>query len=66
MAERMMTLEGAHVKVVYGVNAIFRRAERNIVQCLDDYGIPLKLSHTVIVLILTEKRGIKGVTLARK
>ena len=37
--------------------------KRNIVQCLDDFGIPLKLSHTVIDI--DGKERVKGVTLAR-
>ena len=37
--------------------------KRNIVQCLDDYGIPLKLSHTVIDI--DGKERVKGVTLAQ-
>ena len=36
--------------------------KRNIVQCLDDYGIPLKLSHTVVDI--KGKERLEGVTLA--
>ena len=45
---RRMTLEGAKVKVVAELMPYSGGLKRNIVQCLDDYGIPLKLSHTVI------------------
>ena len=37
--------------------------KRNIVQCLDDYGIPLKLSHTVVDI--RGKERVTGVTIAR-
>lgn len=45
---RRMTLEGAKVKIVAEVMPYSGGLKRNIVQCLDDFGIPLKLSHTVI------------------
>jgi len=45
---RRMTLEGAHVQVVAELMPFSGGLRRNIVQCLDDYGIPLKLSHTVV------------------
>ena len=44
---RRMTLEGAKVKVVAELMPYSGGLKRNIVQCLDDYGIPLKLSLTV-------------------
>ena len=44
---RRLTLEGAHVKGVYEIQPIPSGLPRNIRQCLDDYGIPLYLSHTV-------------------
>ncbi len=59
---RRMTLEGASVKVVAELMPYSGGLKRNIVQCLDDFGIPLKLSHTVIG-IDGEKR-ITGVTIA--
>lgn len=37
--------------------------KRNIVQCLDDYGIPLKLSHTVVEI--RGKERVEGITLAQ-
>lgn len=45
---RRMTLEGAKVKVVCELMPYSGGLKRNIVQCLDDFGIPLLLSHTVI------------------
>ena len=45
---RRMTLEGAHVKAVYEVQPYASGLPRNIEQCLNDYGIPLYLSHTVV------------------
>ena len=44
---RRMTLEGAHVSVVAELQPYSGGLKRNIVQCLNDFGIPLKLSHTV-------------------
>ena len=45
---RRMTLEGAKVKVVAELMPYSGGLKRNIVQCLDDFNIPLKLSHTVV------------------
>ncbi|MBS6062807.1 MAG: FAD-dependent oxidoreductase [Peptostreptococcaceae bacterium] len=45
---RRMTLEGAKVKLVAEIMPYSAGLKRNIVQCLDDYDIPLKLSHTVV------------------
>lgn len=44
---RRLTLEGAHVKAVFEIQPYPSGLPRNISQCLDDYGIPLYLSHTV-------------------
>ena len=44
---RRLTLEGATVACVAEVMPYSGGLKRNIVQCLDDYGIPLLLSHTV-------------------
>ena len=60
---RRMTLEGAKVKVVAELMPYSGGLKRNIVQCLDDFGIPLKLSHTVIDI--DGKDRVKGVTLAQ-
>ena len=59
---RRMTLEGANVKVVAELMPYSGGLKRNIVQCLNDFNIPLKLSHTVVG-IDGEKR-ITGVTIA--
>ncbi|MEG2015710.1 MAG: FAD/NAD(P)-binding oxidoreductase, partial [Oscillospiraceae bacterium] len=47
---RRMTLEGAEVKMVCELMPYSGGLTRNIVQCLDDFGIPLKLSCTVMEL----------------
>ena len=59
---RRMTMEGAKVKVVAELMPYSGGLKRNIVQCLDDFGIPLKLSHTVVDI--DGKERVKGVTLA--
>ncbi|MDR2792229.1 MAG: FAD-dependent oxidoreductase [Treponema sp.] len=53
---RRLTLEGAKVLGVYEVLPYSSGLTRNIVQCLEDYGIPLYLSHTI-----TDIRGKKRV-----
>lgn len=60
---RRMSLEGAKVLCVAELMPYSGGLKRNIVQCLDDFGIPLKLSHTV-VNIEGDKR-VTGITLAR-
>ena len=60
---RRMTLEGARVKLVAELMPYSGGLKRNIVQCLDDYGIPLKLSHTVVDI--DGKDRVKGVTIAK-
>lgn len=59
---RRMTLEGAHVKMVLELMPYSGGLKRNIVQCLDDYGIPLKLSHTVTAV--HGKQRVEGVTVS--
>ena len=59
---RRMTLEGAKVKVVAELMPYSGGLKRNIVQCLDDYDIPLKLSHTVVDI--KGKERVEGITLA--
>lgn len=59
---RRMTLEGANVKVVAELMPYSGGLKRNIVQCLDDYHIPLKLSHTVVEIY--GKDRVTGVMLA--
>lgn len=59
---RRMTLEGAKVRVVAELQPYSGGLKRNIVQCLDDYGIPLKLSHTVTEI--HGKERVTGVTIS--
>ena len=59
---RRMTLEGAKVKVVAELMPYSGGLQRNIVQCLEDFHIPLKLSHTVVDI--QGKERVTGVTLA--
>lgn len=60
---RRMTLEGAKVKVVAELMPYSGGLQRNIVQCLEDFQIPLKLSHTVVDI--QGKERVAGVTLAQ-
>lgn len=60
---RRMTLEGARVKAVCELMPYSGGLARNIEQCLNDFDIPLKLSHTVVD-IHGDKR-LEGVTIAR-
>ena len=59
---RRMTLEGAKVEVVAELMPYSGGLKRNIVQCLDDFGIPLKLSHTVVSI--EGKKRVEAVTIA--
>ena len=59
---RRMTLEGAKVLVVAELLPYSGGLKRIIVQCLDDFGIPLKLSHTVVNI--EGKERVSGVTIA--
>ena len=60
---RRMTLEGAHVKAVAELMPYSGGLKRNIVQCLDDFGIPLKLSTTVTDI--KGKDRVESVTLSK-
>lgn len=60
---RRMTLEGAKVKTVAELMPYSGGLKRNIVQCLDDFGIPLKLGTTVVDI--DGKERVRGVTLAK-
>lgn len=60
---RRMTLEGATVKVVAELLPYSGGLKRNIVQCLDDFHIPLKLSHTIVDV--EGKEHLKAVTIAK-
>ncbi len=60
---RRMTLEGSKVEAVVEIMPYLAGLTRNRVQCLDDFGIPLYLGHTI-----TEIRGnkrVEGVTIAK-
>lgn len=59
---RRMSLEGANVKAVVEIMPYLAGLTRNKVQCLDDFGIPLMLSHTV-TKVMGEKR-VEGVYVA--
>lgn len=59
---RRMTLEGAKVKVVAELMPYSGGLKRNIVQCLNDFDIPLKLSHTVVDI--EGKQRVEAVTIA--
>ncbi|MDR3595979.1 FAD-dependent oxidoreductase [Clostridium sp.] len=52
---RRMTLEGAKVKAVVELCPYSNGLNRNIVQCLNDYDIPLYLSHTVVDIVGNER-----------
>ena len=60
---RRMTLEGAEVKVVCELMPFSGGLNRNIVQCLNDYNIPLRLSTTVVEC--HGKDRLEGVTIAQ-
>ncbi|MBR0164521.1 MAG: FAD-dependent oxidoreductase [Lachnospiraceae bacterium] len=59
---RRMTFEGAHVQCVAELMPYSGGLKRNIVQCLNDYDIPLLLSHTVVDI--DGKDRVRGVTIA--
>lgn len=60
---RRMTLEGAKVKLVAELMPYSGGLKRNIVQCLDDFGIPLRLSHTVVDI--KGKERVEAVVIAK-
>ena len=59
---RRMTLEGAQVLAVAELMPYSGGLKRNIVQCLDDFDIPLYLSHTVVDI--QGKERVEGITIA--
>lgn len=59
---RRLTLEGAEVKLVCELMPYSSGLARNIEQCLNDFDIPLKLSHTVVSI--HGKERLEGVTVA--
>ncbi len=60
---RRMTLEGAKVKAVCELMPYSGGLARNIEQCLNDFDIPLKLSHTVVEIHGSKR--LEGVTIAK-
>lgn len=60
---RRMTLEGMHVKAVYEIMSHPGGLTRNVVQCLEDYNIPLYLGTTVTRI--HGKHRLEGVTVAK-
>lgn len=60
---RRLALEGAHVKGVYEIMDYPGGLKRNIVQCLNDFDIPLYLSHTVTEIQGNER--VEGVVVSR-
>jgi NADPH-dependent 2,4-dienoyl-CoA reductase/sulfur reductase-like enzyme len=60
---RRMKLEGANVKAVLEIMPYSSGLVRNKVQCLDDFDIPLKLSHTITRI--EGKKRIKRVEVAQ-
>ena len=60
---RRLTLEGAHVQAVLEIMPYPAGLPRNILQCLDDYNIPLYLRHTVTCI--HGKSRLTGVTAAQ-
>ncbi|WP_315120602.1 FAD-dependent oxidoreductase [uncultured Clostridium sp.] len=60
---RRLTLEGAEVQAVAELMPFSGGLTRNIVQCLDDFNIPLLLSHTVVRI--EGKDRVEGVVIAK-
>lgn len=52
---RRMTLEGAKVEAVVEIMPYSNGLNRNIIQCLEDYNIPLYLEHTVVEVVGTKR-----------
>ncbi|HCL4438840.1 pyridine nucleotide-disulfide oxidoreductase [Clostridium botulinum] len=60
---RRMALEGANIKAVVEIMSYCYGTENNVVNCLDEFDIPLKLGHTVVNI--KGKDRVEGVTIAR-
>lgn len=60
---RRMTLEGAHVQAVFEIQPYPSGLPRNIEQCLNDYNIPLYLSHSIVDIKGTNR--LEGITVAK-
>lgn len=60
---RRMTLEGAHVQAVFELQPYPSGLQRNMEQCLNDYDIPLLLSHTIVDIKGRDR--LEGITVAQ-
>ena len=60
---RRLTLEGVKVKAVFEIQPYPSGLPRNIEQCLNDFGIPLYLSHTVTRI--NGRRRVQSVTVSQ-
>lgn len=60
---RRLTLEGAEVAAVAEIMPYSTGLRRNMIQCLEDFGIPLLLSHTVTSIL--GRNRVEGVVLSR-
>lgn len=60
---RRLTLEGTKVEAVFEIQPYPSGLPRNIQQCLDDYDIPLHLSHTVVEIHGNAR--LQGITVAK-
>ena len=60
---RRLTLEGCHVNCVCEIMPYSTGLKRNIVQCLDDFNIPLYLSHTIVDI--KGKKRVESVVVAQ-
>lgn len=60
---RRLTLEGAKVECVCEIMPHSSGLRRNIVQCLDDFSIPLYLEHTIVEIMGKER--VEGVVIAQ-
>ena len=60
---RRMTLEGAKVLAVSEIMPFTNGLSRNVAQCLEDFGIPLYLSHTVTKVI--GKNSLEGIEISQ-
>jgi len=59
---RRLTLEGAEVKLICELMPFSAGLRRNIVQCVENFNIPLKFSHTIVQIHGRER--VEGVTVA--
>lgn len=60
---RRLTLEGAEVKLICEIMGYSSGLTRNIVQCVEDFDIPLKYNHTIVRI--HGKSRVEGVTVAQ-